>query len=865
MTTPGAVLERDVPTARPMEAGRRGRMVGAWPIAARLARREVRRRPGRTALVTLLVLVPVAAMTLGSVLLRSDLTAWSGGSGLFVGGDRILVTGTGDEFADEPADVTPPPTADELAVAVGDRGTVFSITAVYSEVVARNGEPRFVQLTEVPDGAHGAVDGAALAIDRGRLPTSADEVLVSRPLAAAFGVDVGDRLVLDEPDREWMVVGVGRNRTDHRDPVLVVGELDRDDIRPSQLNVTLNVVPAPGQTEVARRELLHDIEAIGAAYWLADARDDEQGRALFWGWVGGVVALLATGVVVSAAFATSARRQLVTVGQLAANGAPQHVISRSLSLQGSWTGLVGGCVGVAIALVAVLVGWSQLEDLIGRDLVERRIVAADLVIIVATAVVAATVAARFPARSAARVPVLTALGGRRPVAALPVWIGPLGLASVAFGVLCLAVVASAADAGDLAALLAFLGATAIIVGVVCIAPVLVELVGRVGRWTQGSLLLAVRGIVRQRSRSAAMVAAGAVVIGLATAVLTVMESTRADSTAAGLHGRTVVAELHPDATGTLTGPTFPATIGEDVLAVLPDARQVDVERVRLPIDLAGDPWRSTAIVVADDVTAELIDLDDEQRARLEELGVAVVGPWPDVSGIDGRVVPGTAAVLHPAVVVTPAWAAERDLDRVIGTVVFVTDARFSDEEDAELRRLARDLDPWDDGSAFISVFDDSLRLALGEPVSAWTLYPTWRGDSTPWALVQTAVLAIVLLLVLGVVGSGLALSAVEGRDERDVLDVVGAPPAVLRRLAASQTAVLTLTAATVAVPMGYLVVWAVRAASASEAATSTTPVPWVGVLALLAVVPAVAAVSTWAASGISGRLRPINASRLRRP
>ena len=41
------------------------RALARWRLAARLARREVRRRPGRTVLVMLLVTVPVMAMALG--------------------------------------------------------------------------------------------------------------------------------------------------------------------------------------------------------------------------------------------------------------------------------------------------------------------------------------------------------------------------------------------------------------------------------------------------------------------------------------------------------------------------------------------------------------------------------------------------------------------------------------------------------------------------------------------------------------------------------------------------------------------------------------------------------------------------------
>ena len=69
--------------------------------------------------------------------------------------------------------------------------------------------------------------------------------------------------------------------------------------------------------------------------------------ALAWGWVAGAIALAATGIIISAAFATSARRQLVTVGQLSANGAPERLVRRSLALQGGWTGLVGSVLGVS--------------------------------------------------------------------------------------------------------------------------------------------------------------------------------------------------------------------------------------------------------------------------------------------------------------------------------------------------------------------------------------------------------------------------------------------------------------------------------------------------------------------------------------
>ena len=46
-------------------------------------------------------------------------------------------------------------------------------------------------------------------------------------------------------------------------------------------------------------------------------------EVLAWSWVIGALSLAVTGIIVAAAFATSARRQLVTVGLLSSNGAPE--------------------------------------------------------------------------------------------------------------------------------------------------------------------------------------------------------------------------------------------------------------------------------------------------------------------------------------------------------------------------------------------------------------------------------------------------------------------------------------------------------------------------------------------------------------
>ena len=65
---PRAIVRPPVPAAR---------TVATWRFATRLAMREVRRRPGRTLLVVLLILVPVMAMTIGDVIEHTQNDKWS--------------------------------------------------------------------------------------------------------------------------------------------------------------------------------------------------------------------------------------------------------------------------------------------------------------------------------------------------------------------------------------------------------------------------------------------------------------------------------------------------------------------------------------------------------------------------------------------------------------------------------------------------------------------------------------------------------------------------------------------------------------------------------------------------------------------
>ncbi len=138
----------------------------------------------------------------------------------------------------------------------------------------------------------------------------------------------------------------------------------------------------------------------------------------------------------------------------------------------------------------------------------------------------------------------------------------------------------------------------------------------------------------------------------------------------------------------------------------------------------------------------------------------------------------------------------------------------------------------------------------------------WDWVETDPVLGRSAVQGLIILgalvLTLVVVAIGLGLSAVESRDERDVLIALGAKPVTLRRMAGVRAVLLTATGVLLAVPTGLLpAVVVLRTASDAD-----VRLPWLAVGALVVVVPAVAGLASWVTSAVIQRVRPPRASTL---
>lgn len=889
---PIAPIENSSPTA-------------TWRFAGRLARREVRRRPGRTLLVMLLISVPVLGMTIGSLVVRTEADGAASGFRREFGAADLQYSGDGRFLYDEAGNLIDGVNdADDVGTPALPTGSLtLDYVETWTSIRGNSPDGRAI----APNVHLSTIDpsdplaAGIYVLDEGEFPVRDGEAMLSSDVAEDFGVEVGDTLRLTRPDLSLTVTAIAREARHLSQSAIVIPRFETDLFKPGWVNArTLVDLPASITADQTRalldgfRSAGYEAETPTQRFWTGD--DAVQTETLAWGWVAGAVAFVAVGIVIAAAFATSARRQLATVGQLSANGAPERLVRRTLGLQGLWTGAFGAVLGLAVGLSAAVIGYRAglAETLAGHRVEQLRLAPLDLVIVVITALVAATLAALVPARSAARVPVLAALAGRRPVNDPPRWLVPVGVGLFGFGVFLLAAAASSNDGGNLAAATAVLGALGVLFGVVCSSPLIVSWISRVGSRRGGVVRLAARSLGRSRMRSAGVLTAVATVSALSIAGLTAAGSA-ADgvnpgsietdySIVAFSYSGDIYAGAAVDQFGNtdpdfdpppMVVPELPDGLRSNIEAILPDATWLPISQVvfdEVPSTAYNDPeFEGRTIVVpdiADDVVLSQIVLTDAQRSTLDGTGVLALNPFLTgevvVNTADGFVSVDTGAVndnvrpeflsdqFYTELLITPEYAAERGFEVQVQQIIVDNPTDLTKEQ----RDAINASRPLGDQDAFVADASVSGEAVDADPETGqWYFYANDPLFEIPWPVIQAAVLAASLLLVLLVVAIGLSLAATESRDERDVLHTVGAAPKTLRRVAAVKAWVLTTGAGVVAVPAGYIVVRVVTWVN-----EQTAPFPVIGALGILVVIPVVAAAATLAVSAIAQKARPITVS-----
>jgi putative ABC transport system permease protein len=372
--------------------------------------------------------------------------------------------------------------------------------------------PGSVESVEFRDQApDGAFSEPMLALREGRYPTSDSEVAVTDGLAKTYNLRIGDSFNVGGA---WTVVGVVENPSDLNAEfaLLVHGALDAPEALTILVNADESEVRSfqpPGENlsmEIGERAASEQFIASASVLLIA------------------TVVLVFVSLIAATGFIVLAQRRLRQLGMLAAIGATEKHVRLVMVANGAVIGALAATLGIVIGLAI----WIAMVPLL-EDAAAHRIDALNVAwwLIGASAllsVAAATLAAWWPARSIARVPITMALSGRPPRPRPTRRSFGLATLLILAGVACLALLdpaeADPADGsfGRLDQILLIVGTVATVGGVLFLSPLALSLLGSAAGRLPIALRLALRDLARYRSRSGAALAAISLAIGIAAAI-----------------------------------------------------------------------------------------------------------------------------------------------------------------------------------------------------------------------------------------------------------------------------------------------------------------------------------------------------------
>ena len=570
----------------PREPSRYAAWRSTWAVALRMARRDVRRHKGRSALIVVMVAVPTLLLSLvvtfaaTSELSGAEKIPSTMGSGqaLVEGPDAGQVLQGGDanagaSFSSGSARAIPGyslegsvvDNADAVSALVGAPVSPLSTFPVRTTV----GERRVSVEGLALDGSVGL--GDRLRLVSGRWPRGTAEALVtgygiSRGLPSSGSVTVS----VDGTDHTFDLVGVAQTQSYYSGneaivvPVPPAGTSAGGNgwiVRGSD-PVTWQEVQALNEygLRVTSAAVLRDPPSLDQLP--ADLRDVTAGDAsqmrLLLG-LGAAMLLIITALLVGPAFAVSATRQRRTLALAASNGASTPVLRRTVLAQAIVLGSVSAVAGTVLGVLATpavidAIGWND-----GTAPSAPLDLRWGLLAGIALCAVASTlVAALAPARRLGRLDIVGVMRGQSVSPRPSLVILAAGVVLTVLGALVVLGSTGAAGLPSVAALLGIetggefavtIGAVVLILGTLFLVPIVLAGVGRLGGHLPTTLRMAARDLARHRSRSAPSVAAVlAAVAGLTfglTGLASDTEQARRDYLPQTLTGEALISYSEP--------------------------------------------------------------------------------------------------------------------------------------------------------------------------------------------------------------------------------------------------------------------------------------------------------------------------------
>lgn len=464
------------PPARRRGSGRRAIRRWAW----RMLRREWRQQ----ALILLLLMVAVAGTTIGLGLVVN-----------VQGSDRALFGS-----ADARVDISNPGRAGAARDVADARHRFGAVEAILHEQVPVPGSITPVDLRgQNPQGLYST---PMLHVVSGRYPGNNDEAAVSAPVATTFALKLGSTWTVD--GRALRIVGTVENPKNLQDGFGLV--LPAAITTPSGLTLLFDSDPAALMHYHPPAGTVQGISSSGAT-----TAQQQRNQAL-------AVLLLATigltfiGLLSVAGFTVMAQRRLRALGMIAAIGATDRQVRRVMLANGAAVGTLGATGGVVLGLTVWFALTPAFENVVGHRYNPFALPWWAVLAGVVLALVTSIAASWWPARGAAKIPIVAALSGR-PAPPQPAHrFALLGTVLAAGGFVCL--VLSHADRNALIVG----GILATTAGMLLLAPLGIRAVALLAGRAPVAIRLALRDLARYQARSGAALAAASLAVGIAATI-----------------------------------------------------------------------------------------------------------------------------------------------------------------------------------------------------------------------------------------------------------------------------------------------------------------------------------------------------------
>ena len=793
----------------------------------RIARRNIGRSRWRSLLISLLVMLPVAAM-LGAATIVQTVTPTPERSVTHQMGEADLLVYPAGSGA----------TGDALRAALPAGSRVEPVRVAEGRLVLPGMEAS-VTLRSMDLG--GLAKGMLVTVD-GRPPRNPGEVAISASVASLAAVGIGDSITLKGLGSPT-VVGLVEDQFDLKARVV----LQDISAAASAQGQTDWLVGLPPGTDVASLDLGTDIAGPSSALFQSTSRGAatvaNAGPTPAIVLLGGL-ALLEAALVASAAFAVSIRRRQRELGLLTATGAEPGHLADTVMAEGALLGGLGVLAGGIVGLGGALAVSPWLDQLTDRRNPPIGVWPPWILVAGGIGLFAALVAAFVPAWTAARLPVLTALSGRRP--------GPaparrtLSLGVVMIGIAIAMTSTGAAmrlqdPMGSMSILLLLAGAVLGTLGFGACSPWLLERLEKPAARLPLASRIALRDTARTRSRNGpivtALLASFAVTVALAA-----YSASQDTTTAARWRPWLLPDQIFMQGEGVARGgPEAARALGAIAAGPILGAGSADRSVWISPVNSNDVNQGIQNVTVGDGELLKALGAESAASDMVDGAVVLLAEKPTDVARVTVHVMDNQGAevdsVTLPARVVVigidpHAGLAQMELGDLPGAVLSATTATrlgvSAGQSDRYVIRLGH---PVTDA--------DLARAAAIAAEYPDTYADASRGPSRPGEAFRMAMLIASLLFALSVTGLAVALGEAESRPEQRTLLALGADPRLRRRIAAARAGVIAVLAGALAVPAGLLPIWGLLS---SRGAPLVVPLP--EVVAALAVLPLLAMAGT---------------------